>query len=102
MIPKHRVFSLDSGVTIRDVLPKIAATPYTRIPLHSSKSDEVTRVIYLRDVLKEVVKGNMKKPPKKVSDESPLFVPLNQPIQQLFPTLREDARGPVSWWMNMA
>ena len=95
MIPKHRVFSLDGDLTIRDVLPKIAATPYTRIPLHSSKSDDVTRVIYLRDVLKEVVKGNMKKSLKKISYESPLFVPLNQPIQQLFPTLREDERRPV-------
>jgi CBS domain containing-hemolysin-like protein len=95
MIPKHRVFSLDGGLTIGDVLPKIAATPYTRIPLHSSKSEKVTRVIYLRDVMKEVVKGNMEKPLKKVSHESPLFVPLNQPVQQLFPTLRKDARHPV-------
>ena len=95
MIPRHRVFSLDGDLTIRDVLPKIADSPYTRIPLHSKKSDEVTRVIYLRDVLREVVKGNMKKPLKKVSHESPLFVPLNQPVQQLFPTLREDERRPV-------
>ncbi len=95
MIPKHRVFSLDGDLTIRDVLPEIAATPYTRIPLHSSKSDDVTRVIYLRDVLKEVVKGNMKKSLKKISYESPLFVPLNQPIQQLFPRLRKDERRPV-------
>ena len=95
MIPRHRVFSLDGDLAIRDVLPKIADSPYTRIPLHSSKSDEITRVIYLRDILKEVVKGNMKKSLKKISHESPLFVPLNQPVQQLFPTLREDERRPV-------
>ena len=46
----------------------------------------------MREVLKEVVKGRMKKPLKKVAHESPLFVPLNQPIEQLFSSLRGDER----------
>ena len=95
MIPNHLVFSLNGNSTIGDALTDIAAHPYTRIPLRSSKSDNVTRVVYLRDLLKEVVKGKMDKQLKKVRHESPLFAPLNQPVQQLFPILRQDERRPV-------
>ncbi len=92
MIPIHQVFTLDGNLTIGEALSEIAARPYTRIPLRSGDSNKFKRVIYLRDVLKEVVKGHKKKPLKKVSHESPMFVPLNQPIEQLFSTLRDDER----------
>ncbi len=92
MIPIHKVFTLDGNLTIGGALPQIAAHPYTRIPLHSGDSNTFKRVIYLRDVLKEVVKGHKKKLLKKVSHESPLFVPLNQPLEPLFSTLRGDER----------
>jgi CBS domain containing-hemolysin-like protein len=95
MIPKHRVFILNRNLTIGEALPKIAAQPYTRIPLCTSKSDKITRVVYLRDVLKEAVKGHMNKSLKTVTHETPLFAPLNQPIEQLFSTLRNDERRPV-------
>lgn len=95
MIPKHRVFILNRNQTIGEALPKIAAQPYTRIPLCSGKSDKITRVVYLRDVLKEAVKGHTHKTLKRVTHETPLFAPLNQPIEQLFSTLRNDERRPV-------
>ncbi len=95
MIPKHQLFTLDCEQTIGQALRKIAARPYTRSPLCNSKNDKITRVVNLREVLKEAVKGHMGKPPKKVSHETPLYAPLNQPIEQLFSTLRNDERRPV-------
>ena len=92
MIPKHRVFTLEGDLSLGNALPKIAAHPYTRIPLHSGRSEKITRVVSLREVLKEVVKGHLNKSLKKVHHEAPLFVPLNQPVEQLFPTLRCDER----------
>ncbi|MCP4408102.1 MAG: DUF21 domain-containing protein, partial [Gammaproteobacteria bacterium] len=92
MTPIHQVFTLDGNLTIGEALSEIAAHPYARIPLRSGDSNKFKGVIYLRDVLKEVVKGHKKKPLKKVSHESPMFVPLNQPIEQLFSTLRDDER----------
>ena len=92
MIPNHRVFTLDGDLSVGDALPKIAAHPYTRIPLHSGRSEKITRVVSLREVLKEVIKGHLDKSLKKVHHEAPLFVPLNQPVEQLFPTLRCDER----------
>ena len=92
MIPWHRLFTLDGDRTVGQALPDIAAHPYTRIPLSAGTSRKITRVVTMREVLREVVKGRMKKPLKKVAHESPLFVPMNQPIEQLFTSLRGDER----------
>ena len=92
MIPKQRVFTLDSERTIGEVLPKIMTSAHSRIPLYSGKPDNITQVVSLRDVFSEALRGHTKKHLKKVRHEHPLFVPANQPIEQLFPTLRHVER----------
>ncbi len=90
MIPKQRVFILDGDQTIGDAMPNIMAHPYTRIPLYSDNPDNITRVISLRDTFSEVSRGHKKTLLKKIHHERPLFAPTNQPVEQLFPTLRHD------------
>jgi CBS domain containing-hemolysin-like protein len=90
MIPKHQIFTLGGGRKIGEVMPEIMARPHTRIPLWSDNSDNISRVISLRDVFAEALAGHKNKSLKKVRSERPLFVPANQPIEQLFPTLRHD------------
>ena len=90
MIPKHQIFTLDGNRKIGEVMPEIMARPHTRIPLWSGNSDDIRRVISLRDVFAEALAGHKNKSLKKVRSERPLFVPANQPIEQLFPTLRHD------------
>ncbi len=92
MIPKQRVFTLDCEQTVGEVVPKIMAAAYSRIPLYSGKPDSITRVVSMRDVFSEALRGHSKKRLKKVSHEHPLFVPVNQPLEQLFPILRHDER----------
>jgi len=88
MIPRFQVFTLDGKRSIADALPDILAQPHTRIPLYDENTDEITQVIYLRDILKEIAAQSTDKPLKEVQGHVPLFVPLNQPIDKLFPTLR--------------
>jgi putative hemolysin len=78
-------------------LPKIVAHPYTRIPLRSGKSPDIVieQVVYLRDVLNELYKGHTKKRLKAVAHDTPLFAALNQPVEQLFDTLRGHEERPV-------
>ncbi len=92
MIPKRRVVTLDGDRTIGDAIPDIMAYPYTRIPLYSDNTDNITRVISLRDTFSEILRGHKKKRLKKIQYERPLFAPANQPIEQLFPILRHDDR----------
>jgi len=88
MIPRLQVFTLDGNRSIADALPDILAQPHTRIPLYIDKPDEIRQVIYLRDVLKEVAAQNTDKLLSEVQNHSALFVPFNQPVDKLFPTLR--------------
>jgi putative hemolysin len=92
MIPKQRVVTLDGARTINDAMPEIMAHPYTRIPLYSDNPGDITRVISLRDIFSEVLQGHKKKHLKNIRHEHPLFAPVNQPVEQLFPTLRHDER----------
>ena len=102
MIPKQRVFTLDSEQTIGEVLPKIMTAAYSRIPLYSGKPDSITGVLFMRDVFSEALRGRTRKRLKKVSHEHPLFVPVNQPVEQLFPTLRHDERRLVQGRVDVA
>lgn len=94
MIPRHQVFTLDSDVTISEALPAILEKPHSRIPLSVEKPEgeptEITRVVFLKEILNEIVRGSMEKQLKEVAHKEPLYAPLNEPIARLFPLLRED------------
>jgi CBS domain containing-hemolysin-like protein len=94
MIPRHQVFTLDGDVTISEALPTILEKPHSRIPLSVEKPEgeptEITRVVFLKEILKAIVQGSVEKPLKEVAHESPLYAPLNEPITRLFPVLREN------------
>lgn len=91
MIPRRLVFVLDGERSIRDALPGILAHPYMRIPLTAENQDEITNIVYLKEVLEAVVNGDVDRPLKDAGRTQPLYVPVNQPIEELFSTLRQDA-----------
>jgi putative hemolysin len=88
MIHRRLVFVLPAAQSIRDALPELLKRAHSRIPLHAGNPDEVEQVVYLRDVLQQVVDGNLDRPLGQVADTPPLFVPLSQPIKELLPSLR--------------
>ncbi len=88
MIPRSLAFVLPAALSIGEALPEILGHPHSRIPLHGGNPDEVDKVVYLRDVLQQVVDGKLDRPLREIADTPPLFVPLNQPIEELFPNLR--------------
>ncbi len=91
MIPRGLVFFLDGERSIRDSLPDILAQPYMRLPLTSGNEEEITHMVYLREVLEAVVNGELDKPLKDVGQAQPLYAPVNQPVEELFTTLRQDS-----------
>ncbi|MBF0175985.1 MAG: HlyC/CorC family transporter [Magnetococcales bacterium] len=87
MIPRHRIFSLNGSLTIREALPEFLEHPHSRVPLHTGLKDEIHRVAHLREILVEAAQGNWDKTLEEIA-QNPLFVPLNQPVDALFNTLR--------------
>ena len=87
MTPRRSVFSLDGRRKIAEVLPEVMNSSFSRIPLHEGTGDEITRVLYLRDLFEALVTERQDRPVSTVG-RIPLFVPTNQPIDELTTLLR--------------
>ena len=88
MTPISRVFSLDGRRTLADILPLVLEAPYSRIPVYGDNPSEIAKVLFVRDLLEAVVAGRTDVTALEIG-RAPLFVPMNQKIDGLLPTLRK-------------
>ena len=88
MTPMRRVFMLDGRRTLAEILSLVLQEPYSRIPLYGENSNEILKVLFVRDLLEAVV---ARRTDVRAIDigRSPLFVPSNKKIDQLLPLLRK-------------
>jgi CBS domain containing-hemolysin-like protein len=91
MTPKGRIFALDAGMTVAEALPAVAEERYSRIPLYQGQSDNLVKVLYLRDLLKASARGQAQEHLGKIAHE-PLFVSQFQAIDDLFAMFRRRNR----------
>ncbi len=87
MVHRHEVFSLDGNRTIGEALGDITAQSHYRIPLYTSSPEEISRVVTLPEILREVAQGNLQKTLNEVGSD-PIYVPPNQPVNGLLEALR--------------
>lgn len=87
MVHRHEVFSLDGNRTIGEALGDITAQSHYRIPLYTSSPEEISRVVTLPEILRELAQGNLQKSLNEVGSD-PIFVPPNQPVDGLLEALR--------------
>lgn len=88
MTPMRRVFTLDGRRSLADILGVVLQEPYSRIPLYGENSNEILKVLFLRDLLEAVVAGRTDTQALDIG-RMPLFVPSNQKIDQMLPLLRK-------------
>ena len=88
MTQRREVFSLAEDRALGDALPEIAEKRYSRIPLYSQDPDEILYILNSRDVLEAVAAGKLEQPLKELAIPA-LFVPENQPIDELLTLLRK-------------
>lgn len=91
MTPRGDVFTLQGKCPLNAVLADILEKPYSRIPLYDEDPTEIQKILHLRGVLEAVARGETE---VRLSDiaADPLFCPVNQPIDELLPTLRKKKR----------
>ena len=89
MTPMRRVFSLDGRRTLADILPEVLARPYSRIPLFGEDSNEILKVLFLRDLFEAFASGATERDAFSIG-RSPLYVPENQKVDLLLPLLRRE------------
>lgn len=91
MVPRHLIRSLDGARTLREALTDLLTLNHSRIPLTDGPNGNITRVVYVREVLEAVVQGKMDQTLFEIGHE-PLYVPDNTPVDGLFATLRGKKR----------
>lgn len=91
MTHRQQIFALEGSRSIQDVLPDILEESYSRVPIFQDHPDDIRRIVYLRDVLQAIANDNADVPLNQISREV-LFVPENQPIDELFSTLGREKR----------
>jgi CBS domain containing-hemolysin-like protein len=87
MTPMRRVFALDGRRPIADILPEVLARSYSRIPLYGDDSNEILKVLFLRDLFDAVAAGETSADAFSIARE-PLYVPENQKVDLLLTLLR--------------
>jgi putative hemolysin len=83
MTPRQQIFALDGSCSIAEVL----SGSHSRIPVYAKNPDEIRKVVHLRDILEAVAAGHTQATLNEIAHE-PIFIPQNQPIDELFAMLR--------------
>ena len=91
MTPRRNVLALDGRRSIQEILPEVIGQSASRIPLFDEDPNEIHHILYLRDVLDAVAQNQLEATASSIGHE-PLFAPPNQPIDELFSTLRRQKR----------
>ncbi|MBT7307486.1 MAG: CBS domain-containing protein, partial [Gammaproteobacteria bacterium] len=91
MTIRHEVFSLNGRRTVEDALPEILEQRYTRIPLYDETLDEITGVVYMRDLLMAMSREEEKVELQSIAND-PIFVVQNQPLDELFAEITQKNR----------
>ena len=92
MIPRNDIYALDEDMTISEVLEHITTDKdfrYSRIPLFKETVDEITGIIYIKDIL---MSSKDKRIKVKNLKRKAYFIPETKPINELFEELRKNRK----------
>ncbi len=73
MTPRTAVFALEDSLTLGEVQDELLEKQFSRIPVYSEAIDNITGIINLKTVFKELL-GNKKDVPLRLLAQKPLFV----------------------------
>jgi len=91
MTPRHKMFSLNEEITIKEALPKIVEVGFSRVPVYAGSVENITHIVHWHDIATAIANNQIDKPLKEIGID-PIFAPLNQPIDQLFYDLKRQKR----------
>lgn len=74
MTPRVDIFAWEDSRTLADIAEELQRVPFSRIPVYGESADDVTGLLYLRDVYQALLAGQRDLPLKELARE-PFFVP---------------------------
>src|SRR5690606_15667515 len=82
MTPRVDMFAWPDSLRLADIAPELRTVPYSRVPVYGSTIDDITGVLYLRDVYQALVAGQRDVQLRALARE-PLIVPGSVPLSKL-------------------
>lgn len=82
MTPRVDIFAWPDSSRLADIAPELRTVPYSRVPVYGSSIDDITGVLYLRDVYQALVAGQRDVRLRALARE-PLIVPGSVPLSKL-------------------
>ena len=87
MTPRTDLFALDQKLILSDALPQIVKQEYSRIPVYDKHLDKIKGIVFARDLLETVSRGQTDIKLKDLA-KKPLYVPRHQKIDKLLKELQ--------------
>ena len=91
MTSRHKIFALNEEMTIKDALPKIVEVGFSRVPIYQGSVENISHIVHWHDIATAISNNQIDKSLKEIGID-PIFVPFNQPIDQLFADLQRQKR----------
>jgi putative hemolysin len=88
LVPRIDIVASPDTSTVRDVLDRIVESGHSRIPIFDATIDNITGVIYAKDLLKFLRDGDQSAPVKPLARE-PSFVPETKKVDELLHEMQQ-------------
>jgi CBS domain containing-hemolysin-like protein len=88
MVPRVDVAAEPREATIGQVLDRVLATGYSRIPIYNETIDNVVGVVYAKDMLRHLRDGKLADPVEPIA-RTPSFVPDTKKVDELLQELQQ-------------
>ncbi len=82
MTPRVDIFAWKDALTLGEVVERLDKVPYSRIPVYGDSVDEITGIVYAREIYHLCVEGQRDPPLREIGQE-PYFVPASLSLTQL-------------------
>ena len=88
MVPRIDIMAAADGSSVRDVLDRIVESGHSRIPIYEESIDNITGVIYAKDLLKFLRDGEQTSSVRPLARE-PSFVPETKKVDELLHEMQQ-------------
>jgi len=82
MVPRVDVFSWKEDLTLEEIVAELADVPYSRVPVYRESIDDVTGIVYVREIYERFARGDRSVRLGALARE-PFFVPGSLSLTQL-------------------
>jgi len=82
MIPRVDIFAWQDSKRLGEIVPELGTVRYSRVPVYGESIDDITGVLYLRDVYQALISGQRDVELQALARE-PLVVPGSLPLSRL-------------------